>query len=89
MGAAAAPLSLSATGLSMAGSTSAGNTAATNAARSGQSQIMASIFNAVQLQETADVGRLKATQTDTYLRNRMGSGCAHKHRRCAGVERSD
>lgn len=73
----ASGLSLASTGLSAIGSISQGQTAASNARKQGMSDFMSAIYNSEQAQLAAEVGDLKATQTDTYMRNRMGGAMAN------------
>jgi len=77
MGAAAAPLSIAATGLSAFGSIASGNTAAQNAQANGQSQLFSSFYSAQQAQLAAQVGELRATQTDTYMRENTNNALAN------------
>lgn len=74
---AAAPLSLAATGLSAGGSIMSGITGASNARAQGRSQFLSSLYSATQAELAAEMGELKATQTDTYMRNQMGGALAN------------
>ncbi|RTL84715.1 MAG: hypothetical protein EKK29_13795 [Hyphomicrobiales bacterium] len=71
MGAAAPFLSLAATGLGAKGSISAGNTAAANARQAGQDQWMSAFYSSEQAQLASQVGELRASQTDLYMRRQM------------------
>lgn len=71
MGAAAPFLSLAATGLGAMGSISQGQTNAANARQQGQDQWMAAMYNSEQAKLAAQVGELRATQTDTFMRRQM------------------
>jgi len=73
MGSAASPLSLAATGLSAVGQISAGNTAANNAKTQGMNGLMSGFLASEDAQLAADVGRLKANQTNTFLLDRLNS----------------
>ena len=77
MGAAAAPLSIAATGLSVLGSVAQGNTAASNARSQGQSDMLSRFYDAQQMQLAAQVGELRATQTDNAMRENMNNAMAN------------
>lgn len=70
MGAAAAPLSLAATGLSALGSYSSGRTAAGNARQAGQESWLSAFYSAQQAEAAAMAGQIKASETDRFMRDR-------------------
>jgi len=74
---AAAGASMASTGLSAFGSIASGNTAAQNAQANGQSQLFSSFYSAQQAQLAAQVGELRATQTDTYMRENTNNALAN------------
>lgn len=77
MGAAAAPLSLAATGLSAGSSILGGIIGAGNAEAAGQSSMMSALYSAQRAKTAAMMGELKATQTDAYMREQMGGALAN------------
>ena len=54
-----------------------GITAAANDRQRGQSTFLSDMFSAEQAETNADMGWLKATQTDTFLREKMGAALAN------------
>jgi len=77
MGAAAVPLSIAQTGLSAFSSIAQGNTAASNARANGQSQLFSSFYSAQQAELAAQVGQLRATQTDNAMREQTNGALAN------------
>ena len=70
-------LSLASTGLGAFGMFEKGSTAAANDRQRGQSQFLSDMFSAEQAETNADMGWLKATQTDTFLREKLGGALAN------------
>lgn len=89
MGAAAVPLSLAATGLSAGSSIMSGITGAQNAQAAGQSQFLSAMYAAERAKTASMVGELKATQTDTYMRQKLGDALANIDAVLAGTGAAD
>lgn len=71
--------SLAATGLSAFGGLSSGATAANNARQQGKSSFLSAMMSSEQAQLAAEEGQLKATQTDTAMRQQMGGALSTMH----------
>jgi len=70
-------LSLGATGLSTAFPILAGSTAAGNQLASGKANFRSSVMSASQANQAADYADLKATETDTYMRQRTAGALSN------------
>ncbi len=70
---------LAATGLSAFGGFGAASTAARNARQQGQSAFLSATMSEEQAQLAAEEGQLKATQTDTAMRDQMGGALSTMH----------
>lgn len=70
-------MGLAASGLTAASWLAKGDQNATNQRQQGQSTFPQSLYSAEQAQLAAQMGELKATQTDTAMRNQMGEALAN------------
>lgn len=73
MGEAAGPLSLAATGFKAFGSISDGYSKAANVEAKGQDSFMSAMLSSGDSNIAASAADLKATQTDTFMRDQLGS----------------
>lgn len=71
MGAAAAPLSIAATGLSAGGKVMSGFTQASNQIQAGTQTADMDQFKSQQLSDAAQYGKAQADQTDAFMRQRV------------------
>jgi len=82
-------LSAVSTGLSAFGSISEGQTKAANIRQQGEDKFLSSLYSSEQATLAAQVGDLKATQTDNYLRDQTQGQLANNYAELATTNTSD